>query len=242
MYINFPKDNYIYRGSNLETEKKFKKYKPVWFTTDIRYACKYVPKNNGAVKIYKLKKDLNLINLKEIDINKLPNKKNIKIGKIHVSLKELYQIILGIGYKKTDNKKPLEEQKDTQLYMFLKLTEELNRGDKTLAWLKIVSDVKNRKIIKNKNKFNRLSDGQLDFILLKQLKKNFPEIDGYYAPHIDSNWSIINCNCDLKKINKCKDKLCTFYQFQEIALVDIKKICLDQVIEKDVKKLCKILS
>jgi len=214
----------------------------------------YVPHENGAIRIYKLLEDLNLIDLTKINPKDLPNNKNIKIGNIKLSLRNLFTIILGINHIKspnniTSNDILLGKYKNTQVYKFYKLTYEVNRGDKTLNWLDFINKIKNKNTIVNlkKKDYNRLSDGELDRILLLNLKNFYSNIDGYYAPKINSTWSIIKCInnknnkiLDIKSISN--DKKCYFYQFQEIALINNEKICLEKTIVNKINNICKYIN
>ena len=137
--IIYPKDNIIYRGTNNCNSKGY------WFTNDIKYAKKYKYGNNGCVQVYKVINDLQLINIKTLNIHELSDKNDIKISNnketIYISLKELYQIIFGIGHKKHPTIKTLqdvydlenfsEKFKNTQYGKFMKIYY-LMKGKKNL--------------------------------------------------------------------------------------------------------------
>tara|TARA_B110000037_G_scaffold70655_1_gene85330 strand:- start:1126 stop:1938 length:813 start_codon:yes stop_codon:yes gene_type:complete len=47
------------------------------------------------------------------------------------------------------------------------------------------------KIIQNKKDFNRISEHIIDILFLNNLKKHFPNLDGYYAPDLKNDYHLI---------------------------------------------------
>lgn len=236
MYITFPKNSYLYRGTDLEITSKIKNYKPVWFTPSLEYACLYARKLKSVIHVYKIKKKISLIDVTKIKLSLLSKQKDIKIGNQTVSIYELYKIIFGRNHKKSPLNLTYEDLEnnnysDTQIVKFYNLTKELGRHEPKLKFFKNISKL-NRKRYLKKNEFNRISDIILDSLFLENLKKQFPTIDGYYAPDIQSDWSLLYC----KKNIQGNKPICFFSQSQEIALFNNSKIILDKTVKKGICK------
>jgi hypothetical protein len=209
--ILYPKDATIYQGLRSISSKDD------WFTNNISYTCSYAGGKDGVVRVCNTKDYLNLVNIEKLKSSDFSNKKDIKIsnnsGKIYISMKELFQIIFGMGHKKTPQIKNLKDIetlknvdnkfKNTQYGKFYKLACLLGKEDKTIEWMKyiITGDDKylpwikdsfkpTRKYITKTNAFNRISDWNLDLIFFKNLKKTFPKEDGFYGVKLSSDWNI----------------------------------------------------
>lgn len=239
--IQLPLNVIMYRGTDMSVEKNFKKYIANWYTFNIIYACMYVKKETGAIKIFEVIKPISLINIISIKLKDLSDKKDIEIGNIKVSLKFLFSVLFGYGIKKNDNdffRGEIDDIKNegTQIYEFYKLIKEVDREEKTLKWfeklkLNIPKEADNKIL-----SFNRISDGLLDKIFLNALKK-FKNIDGYYAPKINSNWSIVDCKNSVKTEIELNNK-CKYLQYEEIAIFNTDKLKTVKTIQNNIINIC----
>lgn len=197
----YPKNATLYQGVDNE------KYTSKWYTNHVGYASAYALKNkNAVIKVYSTESYLKLLNIENIKLNRLSNKKDIIIKSknnksvLEISLRDLFKIIFGKGCKKLPQVKNEEDinelQKEnskfkgTQYYLLYKLLNILNPTNQFLKHLKYVMNNKNRiKVITKTNDFNRISRIQTDKLFLTELKKKLPILDGYYAPDIKSDFN-----------------------------------------------------
>lgn len=248
-----PVDFSIYRGTNYDDEKKIPNYKPVWFATTLKDACYYIANKNGALEIYQVDEELHLLNVSKIDPTIFPSKKDIKLGNVYVSLRELFKVLFGRGIKKTPYSATLDDiqtgkYNGTQLVEFIRLLSYLptkygkNPLDATIKWLKILEKFKQNLNLRT-NDINRLSDGVLDYEFIQALKKIYPTLDGYYAPDLKSELAVQNCSASKHPTTKfvypemnMNNSKCRFEQQAELGLFDTKKISITKRIKN--KKIC----
>ena len=173
------------------------------------------------IKVYSTESYLKLLNIENIKLNRLSNKKDIIIKSnnksvLEISLRDLFKIIFGKGCKKLPQVKNEEDinelQKETlnlkEHNIFNIIVIILNPTNQFLKHLKYVMNNKNRiKVITKTNDFNRISRIQTDKLFLSELKKKLPILDGYYAPDIKSDF------------NNFKD-YGNYYQKSELALFE----------------------
>jgi len=194
-FINYyQKDSTIYRGTNDTSKVGY------WFTDNIKTACKY-SEGKGGIEIYKVKDYLKLINIDKINPKNLSNEKNIKISNskeiILYSLRELFSILFGKGLKKTNikNKSDIEELRklsnkfnNTQHGKYFKLINFINDYDINKYNEKFNKEISQEKSYRSKhtriNDFVRLSQTYLDKLFVKQLKKQYPNTDGFISSAI----------------------------------------------------------
>lgn len=200
--IYYPVDSIFYRGQWGEW-RKYNETHHLWLTDNILYACDYINRKKQNIIMLRNKKQLKLLNLYKVNTTGMRDKiVNIKgkNGNINISFIELYKIIFGIGYKKQPSIQNIQDIKDlkngnrkyldTQVGKIYELQSIFGRGEKSVInWLKHLIKKKNRKVIKGKNKFNRISTINLDVIFMNELYKLYPEYDGYYCRNLPSDWN-----------------------------------------------------
>ena len=245
----YPKDATLYQG--LQGINK----NDNWFTDSIEYACKYAQGTDSVLRIVNTKDYLKLLNLEKVTPQDFDKKEDIKITNgekiIYVSMRELFQVLFGRGCKKNPQIKTYEDLKDlenndkrfeeTQYGKFYRLTNILGKGQNKIKFYKLILKIPNRFLVTKKSEINRLSDWNLDLLFFNNLKKKFKNIDGFYAPNLQSDWNVYDCNGKpiSEKTNFKKDK-CKFYQPAEIALFNEKRILELKIIEKP-DKICKYM-
>jgi len=245
--INIPVNSVFYRGTDLELEKKFKKYIPNWYTFNIIYACMYVKKEYGAINIYEVIKPIKLLNITKTKLKDLSNIKDINVGKQKVSLRFLFSVTFGYGIEKNNtdffkgNNLENEKYKGTQIYEFYKLLKEIDRDKKALKWFNKIKNSPSKHMVKNKLEFNRISDGGLDKLFLDELRR-YKKLDGYYAPKIKSNWSVVDCKGFGKSDIDYFEQKCKYLQYEELAIFNVDKLQLLKTVKNNIINTCKILS
>lgn len=245
--ITIPINSVLYRGTDLNLEKQFKKYIAYWYTFNIIYACMYVKKENGAINMYDVVKPIKLLNITKTRLKDLSNIKDINIGKQKVSLRFLFSVIFGYGIEKNnidffrgDNLEN-DKYKGTQIYEFYKLLKEIDRDAKALTWFNKIKNSLPKDIVKNKLEFNRISDGPLDKIFLLELRR-YKNLDGYYAPKIKSNWSVVDCKGFGKTDIEYFEQKCKYLQYEELAVFSTNKLQLLKTVKNNIVNTCKVLS
>ena len=231
----FPKDAIIYQG--------LKDKNPIgyWFTDDIGYASIYtgiLSKNkfeSPCIKMFKTNKYLRLLNVEKVKLSNLSNKKDIVISSddksisITLSLRDIYKIMFGRGCNKLPQiktEKDIEDLinlddkfKDTQYFYIYIITKILGYEDTFIRRLRAIIKMRNRREILKKNEFNRISKYCIDIIFVENLKKKYPNMDGYYAPNIQNDYQFSKPYGD-------------FFQKSEIALFNNKDLKFINLISK----------
>ena len=238
----YPKDATIYQG--LRNNKHFSN----WFTNDIGYASAYTfaknKTNKPCIKIFKTNKYLRLLNIEKVKLSNLSNKKNIVISSddnlisITISLRDIYKIIYGRGCNKLPQIKTendiedlinLDEKfKNTQYFYIYIISKILGIEKFTIQQLKNVIKKNDRKQILKRNEFNRISRVDIDNIFLENLKINYPNIDGFYAPDIQNDFYLW-------------EEYGYYFQKSEIALFNNKDLRFIKLVSKPapIRYLCK---
>jgi len=229
----YPKNATLYQG--LKDKKNYSR----WFTDSICYACRYIDKNNKncTVRVFNTRDYLVLLNIEKAEAKDFSDEKEIDLkGSLNVSLRDLFLVIFGKGIKKTpriNTEEDLKELrnntnnkfKDTQYGKFYQYTNILAKG-RNINYFKKLITLESRPDIKLKNDINRLSDSFLDNLFLKNLVKNYPQLDGFYAPDLSSDWGIFKCkNIDHRvKSNLKPESECFFFQHSEIGIMKFDRI------------------
>ncbi len=229
----YPKNATIYQGL-----KDFKSFDN-WYTDDIGYASIYTFSKEKydipCIRILKTNKYLRLLNIEKVKLNNLSNKKNIVISSednsisITISLRDLYKIIFGRGCNKLPQIKTendiedlinLDDKfKNTQYFCLYVICKILGIEKYTINQLNNVIKKNDRREIIKKNEFNRISRINIDQIFLDNLKINYPNIDGYYAPNIQNDFSTW-------------EEFGYYFQKSEIALFDNNDLTLVKLVSK----------
>lgn len=181
------------------------------------------------------------MNVLSLSLSDLSDVKDIEFGDRKISLRFLFKIIFGFGIEKNgteyfDGEIDDPKYEGTQIYEFYQLIKAIRKEDKSLDWFQQLKKDPPSGINMDKFSFNRISETTLDRKFLFAMRRNFKDIDGYYAPKISSNWNRIENIGSKRSVNKY-----SYIQHEELAIYNGKKLEILKTFIKDTDKLCDII-
>lgn len=240
-FIILPKDCVVYRATNRGRDEAIRIIMGFWYTFNIIQACVYLSGRRNAIQMLTLKKNVRLINILSLSLSELSDVKNIDVGDQKISLRFLFKVIFGYGMEKNGKeffRGNIDDprHKGTQIYEFYQLTKAVGEEENTLRWFEKIKQDPPLEINMDKFSFNRLSDSLLDKKFLLAMKREFKNVDGYYAPKLSSNWSRLDNVGSKRSVNKYN-----YVQPEELAIYNSKKLQPLKTFAHDSSKLCDII-